>query len=263
MIYTALKGGLGNMMFEIAGMHAFAMDNGTRASYVNVDAQIEYLNNEGVYNPNLKHANEYGYIFDRLEKHHPGDFVQRFSVPFHYEPQPFVDGSFYDGFFQSEKYFSHRRQEILNLFKPSDDISSRVEMYRDVLNLPNSVAVHLRRGDYVNNQKNHALLPLEYYHAAFTHFDINSNFVFFSDDIQYCKDTFKMSNQHFIQDKDYVELYVMAGLKNCVIANSSFSWWGAWLNCNEGKKIVAPNLWFGPNIKLETKDIVPVSWIKL
>lgn len=264
MIYSSLKGGLGNMMFEIAAMESFAHDNNDKACFINIESQIQYLNTETNFNPNMQHADEYRFLLTKYSHPTPTTYAHQFNVPFDYAPLQYMNGAFYDGFFQSEKWFKHNRDIVVFALRPHQNISNLIpKKYDYLLRKENTVGVHVRRGDYVKNQANHAILPLEYYLKAFTYFE-NANFVIFSDDIQWCKDNFKISNIDFIEnEKDFVEIYLMAALDHCIIANSSFSWWGAWLNTNLGKKIIAPSIWFGPNIKHNTADIIPIDWIKL
>jgi hypothetical protein len=264
MIYSVLKGGLGNMMFEIAAMHSLAIDNNDTAAFINIPSQITYLNNETNFNPSLNHAQEYMFLLERFN--HPGlaTYTAQFNVPYHYEKLQYVNNAYYDGFFQSEKWFAHNRTAVLDILKPSQSVTDHIMLkYSHLLN-DNTVAVHVRRGDYVKNQGNHAVLPLSYYEKAFGHFDKNSLFVFFSDDIEYCKQTFKMANQVFIEnEKDYVEIFLISQMKHCITANSSFSWWGGWLNQNVNKIVIGPSLWFGPNIRHNTNDVIPESWVKV
>ena len=89
-------------------------------------------------------------------------------------------------------------------------------------------------------------------------------FLVFSDDIEWCKNNITGDNIVYIDSEiDYIDLYLMARCDNNIIANSSFSWWGAWLNKNENKKVVAPTLWFGQVVGEDTNDIIPENWIKI
>lgn len=264
MIYSNLKGGLGNMMFEIAALESLAYDNMDQVGFINVPSQIAYLNSETNFNPNMQHADEYSFLIGKYQINAPASYVAQFNAPYHFEKLQYVKGAFYDGFYQSEKWFKHNRPRIIDQLAPSKNIVDIIEAkYSDLLALENSVAVHVRRGDYVKNQGNHAVLPLEYYEKAMEHFSPDHDYVIFSDDINWCKEIFKMPRMHFVQDKDYVEIYLMSMMKNCITANSSFSWWGGWLNLNRNKKIIGPSVWFGPNIRHNTADIIPDWWIKL
>ena len=83
----------------------------------------------------------------------------------------------------------------------------------------------------------------------------------FSDDLDWCKETFLGNRFTFISgNRDYQDLFLMSMCKNNIIANSSFSWWGAWLNTNLNKKVIAPKKWFGPQLSLSSDDIYPNTW---
>lgn len=89
-------------------------------------------------------------------------------------------------------------------------------------------------------------------------------FIVFSDDIEWCEENLPKDNFYYIKnEKDYIELYLMSMCNNNITCNSSFSWWGAWLNKKEDKKVIGPKIWFGSAINHNTDDIIPQSWIKL
>jgi hypothetical protein len=91
-----------------------------------------------------------------------------------------------------------------------------------------------------------------------------TTFIVFSDDEKWIKENIKGKNIIYIQrNHDYIDLYLMSQCNHNIIANSTFSWWGAWLNNNQNKKVVAPTKWFGVNKKLDTKDLIPETWIKI
>ena len=124
---------------------------------------------------------------------------------------------------------------------------------------------------------------MEYYNKAIKQFDKDSNFLIFSDDIEWAKNNFKGDNFYFITENkiegndvmdtlniskgghpDYIELYMMSLCDHNIIANSSFSWWGAWLNENPNKKVIAPKKWFGPAYgDINDNDLVPETWTRL
>jgi hypothetical protein len=110
------------------------------------------------------------------------------------------------------------------------------------------------------------VLPMDYYEQAVKKFNKKSVFVVFSDDIEWCKkqEFFKtLGNVVFVKDMDYNEMYLMSLCKHNIIANSSFSWWGAYLNMNRRKKVIAPMQWFGPKGPKDLQDLRPDSWITL
>ena len=188
---------------------------------------------------------------------------------FHFCPDLFTvpDQTNLMGYFQTEKYFEHCSDLILGFFQFDKDIKKQAEN-----NFPSFpvkleyVSIHLRRGDYAGLQQFHPVMDADYYFDAMTQFmDGDYCFLIFSDDIQYAKELFgEQENIVYIEGNDpAVDMCMMTMCDHNVIANSSFSWWGAWLNDNTNKKVIAPKRWFGPAYKgvHDTKDLYPQSWI--
>lgn len=265
MIYCNLKGGLGNMLFQIAATKSLSIDNNTECSFPNLITHLEYLNSDKSHNPLLDYSNEYMFILKNL-KVIPSTTDNIVRYPWTYvQSPPFNNDVIIDGFFQSEKYFVHNRNKIVEFIKPTYKIISIIkEKYSNIIN-GNSTSIHVRRGDYLKFPNHHSPQTLEYYKKSIELLkDKTDKFVVFSDDIEWCKNNLKNNNFIYIEDeKDYIELYLISLCKNNIISNSSFSWWGAWLNSNLDKKVVSPKKWFGPNIKHNTNDIIPESWIKI
>lgn len=168
------------------------------------------------------------------------------------------------GYFQTEKYFLSIENSIREDFKfksPREDLSTRI---KNEINKESIVSIHVRRGDYVSLQNHHPLLDLGYYEMAKDIFN-NAGFVIFSDDIEWCK------KQHIFKDdmimdrtSDEIDLYLMTAFDHNIIANSSFSWWGAWLNSNYHKIIISPKKWFGPAYHhYDMSDLYPARWIQI
>jgi len=168
------------------------------------------------------------------------------------------------GYFQSDKYFTHIEQELRSLLT----FNNTVQLAANTL-FPKSqyqtVSIHIRRGDYVNQEQYHPVCSPEYYTEALSQFtDKNYNFIVFSDDMEYCKEVFGESeNLLYIDNRDpYIDLCLMSMCDHNIIANSSFSWWGAWLNNNKDKKVIAPKQWFGPAYShYITEDLYCKGWI--
>lgn len=264
MIYCNLRGGLGNMLFQMAATIAFAKANNTQASFPNIQSHLNYLNNEKEYNPSLKHSEEYLNLFQNIlyEGHPPS--IRYCEYPFEYVDVVAPNNCVISGFFQSEKYFKTYRLEILNYFTPSDLIQSKIVSV--CTKLPKTYnAIHVRRGDYLKNPNYHFNLPFDYYVNGIKLLNSTHPYVIFSDDIEWCKNNFIGKDFIFMDtEKDYIELFVMANANNFIISNSSFSWWGAWLSQKENKKVIAPINWFGPHAAhINTKDIIPEEWIKI
>lgn len=157
------------------------------------------------------------------------------------------------GYYQSYKYFDDCQDLIQGLLTPKLGFDVKWDC----------TSIHCRRGDYVNLTNEYAQLDMHYYNAAMEECN-TSKYLIVSDDIEYCKSIFKGDKFIFSTAKSEVEdLALQISCENNIIANSSFSWWGAYLNKNPSKKIIAPSKWFGPALPHDTKDLIPPSWIKI
>lgn len=270
MIYCYLKGGLGNMMFQIFATKSLSTDRGTNCSFPNLHNLLNYLDVEKTYNPNLNHSQEYlKYLtfLRELDITPPQKKLQVINYPFEYSVLELPYGDFIvDGFFQSEKYFSQNRKKILDWCKISPHIKNIIETkYSDIIS-KKTTSIHVRRGDYIKFSNNHRLQTLEYFNNAINILKNDTEiFIVFSDDIKWCKENFSGNKFFFVEnEKDYVEMYLMSLCKNNIISNSSFSWWPAWLNENDNKKVIGPINWFGPGLSnISDRDIIPSEWIKI
>ena len=166
------------------------------------------------------------------------------------------------GYFQTEKYFKHIEEEIRSDFSFKDEI---LEPCKEMIgSVGDAIALHVRRTDYLTNP-NHTALGLDYYKKALKQFDDTSSVLVFSDDPEWCKEQELFSGDRFMisesEDK-YVDLCLMSLCKQHVIANSSFSWWGAWLSGSDD--VVSPVRWFGKdNQDKNTKDLIPERWVRI
>ena len=136
--------------------------------------------------------------------------------------------------------------------------------YSDLLSV-RTTAIHVRRGDYLKFPQHHPTQTVEYFLAGVELLkDKTDKFLVFSDDIAWCKANFKFDNIVYIEnEKDYIELYLQSLCNNNITSNSSFSWWGAWLNENNNKVVIGPNKWFGSAINHDTSDVIPETWKKM
>jgi len=167
------------------------------------------------------------------------------------------------GFFQSEKYFKHIRDELLTDFQFHDNI---LESAKEVAsNWTKPVSVHIRRSDYITNS-NHTVLPIEYYEQALNMFDDDREVIIFSDDPEWCLNHSLFRSDRFMvsqTENNALDLCLMSLCYAHIIANSSFSWWGAWLSNSEN--VIAPSGWFkgSNNEHLDTSDLIPETWTLL
>ena len=273
--------GLGNQLFCIATVLSLAAKNKVTPVFSFDKAQAPYQTN--IFR-NLNFSNEINTNNIYTEPH------------FHYKEIPYSPGLCVDGYFQSEKYFKEHKDEIRAAFKISDKdasfISNNFEhlFYNEKGNGVTTISLHIRRGDYTLPQyaSHHPVQTIEYYDKAMKYFNeeysyCERRFLVFSDDIDWAKANLKGDNIKFVTQNtikgndvmdtldiskggypDYIDLYLMSKCHHHIIANSSFSWWGAWLDDSHLKKVIAPKNWFGPAYgDINDNDLVPESWIRM
>lgn len=165
------------------------------------------------------------------------------------------------GYFQTEKYFKHIRDELLQDFEFIDEIQKPCNDMMSQLEEP-PIALHIRRTDYITDP-NHTALNLSYYKEALTKFDDDAMVLVFSDDPKWCHEQPMFSGDRFMiadGNTNTVDMCLMTMCSGHIIANSSFSWWGAWLS--NSKKVIAPSGWFkgSNNEGLNTEDIYCDGW---
>lgn len=174
-----------------------------------------------------------------------------------------------DGYYQSEDYFKVFRRELIEQFRPKYNSNDEYNIILSKINKCESVAVHVRRGDFLKAQNdsnpNHYLLGEKYYHNALAFINKRlekANFFWFSDDIEWVKNNFgEKENYQFInlntKNADIDELMLMKNCRHIIAANSTFSWWASWLNENENALHVCPAKRYG------NLHMIPDNWIKI
>lgn len=254
-VSTNIQGGLGNVMFQIATGYSTSLDE--KSNFI-VDITEHYNG----HHPLTKYTNN---ILKKINFSSEKIPYEVYNVgSFHYCELPKFNRNIkLSGYFQSEKYFKKNRNHIINLFECNNEIESKIlEKYGDVLR-NKTCSIHIRRGDYLHLNDYHPTLPLDYYKDAYNIIGEDSTYLIFSDDIEFCESQFNfIKNKIFIQNlEDYEELYLMSFCDNNIIANSSFSWWGAWLNKKENI-VISPRTWFGPAYSSYiTEDLYSEKWI--
>lgn len=168
------------------------------------------------------------------------------------------------GYYQSEKYFEHCKEDVKRLFSFKKEIISEALKKMPKVS-EDKVSIHVRVGDYVGLQQFHPICKEEYYLEASQQFtDKSYYFLIFSDNVEYCKNMFGESENIIYMEGNSpeVDLCLMSMCEHNIIANSSFSWWAAYLNTNQDKKVIAPKNWFGPAYEgiNDTKDLYCKNW---
>jgi len=262
--YLGKMGQLGNQMFQFSALKGIASHRGydfciPNHSELIVDALGNHLRIELFAPFKLKNFSEKNIgvnnsvsVIEEKHFHFDEDFFNNCS-----------DNVCLVGYFQTEKYFSHIRKELLEDFEFIDDIQNPCKQMMEDTNLP--VSLHIRRGDFLRNSGNHHNLGLDYYESALNLFENDRQVIIFSDDPIWCKEQSIFKDDRFLiseADNPYIDLCLMSMCSDFIIANSTFSWWGAWLSQNLNKKVVAPSKWFGPNNQHhDTKDLFPENWV--
>jgi len=253
MISCKLKGGLGNQMFQIAAAQALAWKIGHDTIFN--DSNTPNQGNRALYYKDT--------VFNKIDFVTANLLGKVYLEPnFTYDKLP-EKPLMLSGYYQSPKYFEYYRDEIIDMFVWKEKIEKLKVKFKSILT--NSISVHIRRGDYVGNS-NLKLLDGYYYHFAEKYFSESvgyDNILIFSDDMEWAKANFT-KNAYYIEGlEDYEEMYLMSLCTHNIIANSSFSWWGAYLNVNPHKTVIAPEKWFTAESEFISKDIYTEKMILL
>lgn len=272
------NGRLGNQMFQYAALRGIA-------SYRGFDWVVPFPDNYGESNYGLFECFKMNSVEDKNFGLIPNNFPTYQSKDYTFDINFFTncpDNCNLNDYFQSEKWFLNIEKTIRSDFSFKDEIFEPCKKMMDKIG--DAISLHVRRTDYVQISDYHPLCSLDYYQKALNIFPKDLPVLIFSDDIEWCLQQKIFSDERFLisenqekylhlhKDADgqlrpslipYVDLCLQTLCKYNIIANSSFSWWGAWLNNNPEKKVVAPSKWFGPTANLNVKDLIPDSWSKI
>lgn len=293
MITVKLKGGLGNQLFQYAFGRAVSLKLETPLvlDISNYDEQFEtetprdfQINcfNLQAKIANIKDESKIGNIkrfLDKVKQKIKSTTNPYFDYIFDPKSLDIKDGSYLEGHWQSEKYFSDIETILRYDLNLKDNLSEKAKLFADRIKQVDdnggvSVSLHIRRTDYVTDKyanAYHGLLDLTYYHKAISTIAAKLCgkpivLFIFSDDIVWVKENFKTETPFVCVSRpeilDQEDLILMSKCKHNIIANSSFSWWGAWLNSNKNKIIIAPKRWVKDS-RANTNDVTPLDWIKI
>jgi hypothetical protein len=291
MVISQIIGGLGNQMFQYAAGRALALRKKTTFR-LDVSGFASYglrrYELQRIFHCPVEIATEADvreilgwYASPIIQK-----IVTRLKVPilrsrkivmephFYYWPgiNKVLQDCYLVGYWQSEKYFRDVAPKIRTDFTFHTPMSDRNAGVAKQIARVNAVSLHVRRGDYVSNPQTnaaHGLCSLDYYRTAIRHVAERierPHFFIFSDDMAWAKDQLEMDFpceyvEHNQGDESYNDMRLMSLCQHHIIANSSFSWWGAWLNPNPDKLVIAPKKWFANDNNVE--DLFPQGWVAL
>ncbi|WP_339658672.1 alpha-1,2-fucosyltransferase [uncultured Polaribacter sp.] len=267
MIIVRILGGLGNQMFQYA--YAKALEQNGYDVKIDISKFKKYKLHGGYhldkFNIDLSTPS---FISTFLSVSKIKKNVKEKNLLFDENLLKLTGNEFIKGYFQTEKYFTGIRAILLDQFTLIQSISKETNtVAKNILSSKNSCSLHIRRGDYVSDKKAnsvHGTCDLNYYKNAIqlindTHQNIT--FFVFSDDISWTKENLHIENAIYVDNKTipHEDMYLMSLCKHNITANSSFSWWGAWLNKNDNKTVIAPKNWF---VNKEN-EVACDNWIKL
>jgi hypothetical protein len=293
MIIARLNGGLGNQMFQyangrakaleqhsqllldISGFDSYRLHQGFELSKIFVgpfniatSQQIKGLKGLSLHGKFFKITSKLSKLFLKES------FVQEPYFQYWEGIKEVPDNSYLSGYWQSEKYFQNFQDQIAADFKFASPLQGMNEIIAADIRADcrTSISLHIRRGDYVANPKTrayHGVCSMDYYQKAIAYLAQRIervHFFIFSDDPEWVKQNLVIAHPHtFVShntgENSYNDMHLMSLCQHHIIANSSFSWWGAWLNPSNNKTVIAPKKWFEK--KLNTADLIPDSWIRL
>lgn len=258
-----LKGGLGNQMFQYAYGRAKSLRRNTplKLDLSDLLFPLTLRNKETPRSYKLGHFNIQAEVIIPTKRPFLRQMVRKIYEKFVRKERNF----------QNEHYFKACESIIREDFDLKEALSEKASfMYQQIATSINPVSIHVRRGDYVTDiatALHHGALPISYYKGAVEEiyrYTAEPTFVVFSDDIEWAKSNLPLPQTIiFVSDntiQDYEELKLMSACEHHIIANSSFSWWGAWLNPKNNKTVIAPKQWF-TRASFNASSIVPKEWI--
>jgi hypothetical protein len=256
MIITKLQGGLGNQLFQWAYGKSLAVKHNT-----NLFLDTSFYSNQIGNTPRSYELNKFPNFNHQNTEVEPKSTIKVNDNFYHNELSYNQDYNYeLDGFWQSEKYFLNISDLVREQLQPTNQIIEKLKKHIN----GNSISLHIRRTDYVTSNGYHPVQSIDYYNKALEIIGDYDQLLIFSDDINWCKENLNYKNMVFIENQTNIEdMWLMSLCKHNIIANSSFSWWGAWLNKNEDKIVIAPKNWFGDFTNLNSLDIFANNWITI
>lgn len=268
MIATKLIGGLGNQLFQYAiALHLGKIHN-TEVLIDNSEFESYTLHKYALADFNINENYASKGVVNKMNIHS--------EKTFYFDPKfkEISDNVLLSGYWQSEKYFLDIKDVIIQTYSVKKPLFGLNAEISKSIQSTNSISIHIRRTDYLPNTYNDQVLEfinLGYYESAIQEISTKINnpfFYIFSDDPSWVKSNLNIQFPHIFIDNNkenaYEDLRLMSLCNNNIIANSSFSWWGAWLNKHNNKIIIAPKQWFSKNAKnLDSCDLIPDNWVRI
>lgn len=251
-----IMGGLGNKLFQIALILSYSKKYNYLPAITTINNNNQTIADWSYFIRNINIINNTNFIQINEPDYYPCVYFDLSNLP--------KNNLLFYGYFQTEKYFN--KDLVYNQFKCPENVKK--ELINEFTDINNSIFLHIRRGDYINNPLHYIDLT-NYYKKALEYFDNNTIIYIFSDEIEYCKnnlyDFLKNRKIKFIELNEVKSLWLMSLTgKGGICANSTFSWWGGWLNKknNQNNKIIYPNKQFTTDL-IKSNDLIPECFISL
>lgn len=291
MIISKILGGLGNQMFQYAVGRSLSERLGVEFKLDTHSFEVHEFRGYGLCNFKIKEVfatkeevkeitrkdsdvSLFSKLFKKKNKYGPFLIQEKPLFVFNKRFLSLTDNVLLNGYWQNEKYFENIRDTLIEDFVLKEPMSDKsIELKKEIAS-SQSVSLHIRRGDYAHNEKvnrQYGLCSLEYYKRAVDYLEKevggDLKFFIFSDEPQWAKENLEINYplvvvDHNGRDKDFEDMMLMSACKHQIIANSTFSWWGAWLNENKEKIVVTPEKWFLAK-KYDTSELIPKNWIRI
>lgn len=188
----------------------------------------------------------------------------------HYLLKNLKDNVYYEGYWQNYSYPDVIKEYLINEISSKEKIIIREDDFMKNIRENETVAIHIRRDDYIKIKKNkklYSICELSYYEKAVELIKQkikNPKFLIFTQDKEWASEHFNGEEYHLVKTNTALEdMLYMKNCKHIIMANSTFSWWGAWLNQNPDKMIIAPKKWYNGKINKSIENLIPLSWIKI
>ena len=280
-ISIRLMGGLGNQLFQLFTVIAYSIEHNKTVVLPYVEKLhvgtvrntywetfLMGLKHLTTFNPNINETNE---DLLKMQLYKEGNF--------HYTPIPKLNTrTLLFGYYQSYKYFDKYRNVLLHMIHFKEHLNNTKHEYSHLFTDKETISVHFRFADYKNIQESHPILGIQYYYNALCNICMSNRKTYRI--LYFCQECdnndvsqliFTLSNRfpelEFVKVDDSIldwkQLLIMSLCNHNIIANSTYSWWAAWLNMNMNKIICYPYTWFGPALSHDTKDLFPSDWIKI
>jgi len=266
--YLALKKNFPNAKIDLSGFNDYPLHNGFELERI----FSLYTDRAQPLFASIYYTPERKWIWRKLRRlMNMKNAYYEEKIPFSFQYDLLVNDQikYYWGYWQNPAYFITIAEEIKNAFKFKIPLDEKNQQMLTEIHDTISVAVHIRRGDYIKDPFLGGLCGEEYYKAAIHNMELKTvspKYFIFSDDISWCEENLKLNNCTYISwnkgSSSYIDMQLMSACKHNIIANSSFSWWGAWLNNNPTKVVIGPNRWVN-DAQLDVSGLFPDQWISL